>query len=277
MIHVVVALSDEARPLVERYRLKLVRETGGFRVFEGESMRLVVSGCGRVAAAGATAWLAARGGEDRASVAGWLNVGVAGHGERAVGESFLAHKIDDAITARSFYPCFTFAPFCETDAVVTDDRPHAEYPHRGACDMEASAFYATANRFATVERVHCLKIISDNTEQPAETLSRELVRDLVGAHLDLVDRCIEALEGLPEREREPEPPGFREASERWHFSVTEQRRLRQLLRRAQALSPPGSDGVPEFDPGAIPGSIPGGRDFLKALDDHLEGLPFDRF
>ena len=74
MIHLVVALRAEARPLIEHFRLRGEPERSPFALYQGDAMRLVISGVGRVAAAGATAHLATRYPESRAA---WLNFGMA--------------------------------------------------------------------------------------------------------------------------------------------------------------------------------------------------------
>ena len=88
MLRLVVALSAEARPLIEHYRLERDSEARAFKVFRRDDVALVVAGLGKVAAAAATSFLHLAAGGGRNAV--WLNVGIAGHGSRAVGEAVLA-------------------------------------------------------------------------------------------------------------------------------------------------------------------------------------------
>ena len=85
MTRFVVALRAEARPLIDRYRLEPA-DDGAFRCFHGSGRSLVISGVGKVAAAAATACLH----EKPLDV--WVNVGIAGHRDRAPGELVRAHR-----------------------------------------------------------------------------------------------------------------------------------------------------------------------------------------
>ena len=103
MLNLVIALSCEARPLVERFRLEARETAGDYRVFtgrrsDGEDISLIVSGVGKAAAAGAVGYLMGKLGTGNTTsgrgdlvTPAWLSVGMAGHGEREVGEVVLAH------------------------------------------------------------------------------------------------------------------------------------------------------------------------------------------
>ena len=62
--------------------------------------------------------------------------------------------------------------------------------------MEASGFYATAVRFSRPELVHCLKVISDNREQPGRDISAAMVRRLIAGRLDLLQELLSRLTAL---------------------------------------------------------------------------------
>ena len=234
MLCLIVALAAEARPLIASYRL---RGVGGhpYRICAGEQTRLIVSGVGKVAAAAATAYLRALIGD---APAAWLNIGVAGHGRQAVGTALLAHKVVDAASAKPFYPTFTAPPPCRTTRLHTVDRVQ---PAAGdaACDMEASGFCAAAQRFATSERVHCLKVVSDNPQSPYQTLNAEKVEALIEAQLDAVTHVGEHLQSLSQQVHAlyADPPGFAALTARWQFTATQQHQLRGLLSRWQVLAP----------------------------------------
>lgn len=237
MIHCVVALAREARPLIDHHRLRGSRSVGGFRIYESDSLRLIVSGTGKAAAAAATAFLRARAGDGEDP--SWINIGIAGHPERPVGTPLLAHRITDAGSGENYYPSIVFRPPCETGTVRTVDRPVEEYPDSSACEMEASGFFQTATRFSTAERIHCLKIVSDNPSEPVSRVSPGRVSELVEEHLGLIDGLLRTLATLArEVPRLPaDPPGFAAIVERWRFSSTEKHRLRRLLHRVQVVSP----------------------------------------
>ena len=234
MLCLVVALAAEARPLLASHRLQGV-SGHPYRICAGEQAHLIVSDIGKVAAAAATAYLRALIGDTPAA---WLNIGIAGHGSQAVGTPLLAHKVVDVANGKPFYPTFTAPPPCSTTLLHTVD--HAQ-PAVGdaAYDMEASGFCEAAQRFATSERVHCLKVVSDNPQSSYRTLNAAKVEALIEAQLDTVAQVGEHLRALSQQLHalHADPPGLAELTTRWQFTATQQHQLRGLLARWQTLAP----------------------------------------
>ena len=56
MINIIIAIQCEAKPLLKHYGLKGSTDHGPFRIYEGEDMRLILSGIGKIAAAAATSY-----------------------------------------------------------------------------------------------------------------------------------------------------------------------------------------------------------------------------
>jgi hypothetical protein len=236
VIRLVVALAPEAKPLIARYKLAAVEPADGFRVYRGGDRWLVISGSGRESAAAATRTLQALGGggRDRA----WINVGVGGHATYPLGKAVLAHKIVDQASGQTFYPPLVIRRPCETAEVRTVARPEAAYAEPAVYDMEASGFYGEAVRYSTAELVQSLKVVSDNRERPWRGLKAALVEDLIRARLDEIDAVVEETARLAREisRGEVEPAEYSRLVGRWHFTVSEKRRLRELLRRWQVLS-----------------------------------------
>ena len=234
MLCLVVALAAEARPLLAPHRLRGV-SGHPYRICADEQTHLIVSGVGKVAAAAATAYLRALIGD---APAAWLNIGIAGHGSQAVGTALLAHKVVDIASGKLFYPTFTASPPCRTTLLHTVDRVQ---PPAGdaAYDMEASGFCEAAQRFATSERVHCLKVVSDNPQSSYQELNAEKVEALIDAQLDTVAQVGEHLRALSQQLHalHADPPGLAELNARWQFTATQKHQLRGLLARWQALAP----------------------------------------
>ncbi len=237
MLRFVVALEAEARPIIERYRLTRDGAAGAFSIYRRDEVALVVSGIGKAAAAAATSYLHLITGGSQDAV--WLNVGIAGHGTRPVGETILAHKVVDHGSGRAWYPPLVVTPPCATDLVTTVDQPERELASPGAFEMEASGFVATAGRFASSELVHCLKVVSDGPSARLEQLTARAVRRLVGKSLSAVGAMAEACGALSNElcRLDAEPAGLAECLDRWHFTVTEERELRRQLRRRRTLAP----------------------------------------
>ena len=241
-VHLVVALRAEAQPIIEHLRLSPVDRGAPFRVFLSvdERVALAISGSGRVAAGSAVEHLAGYGDD-----AGWLNVGIAGHGHRPLGSVVLAHRIRNRNGGRTWYPPLVFEPPCPTATVQTVDRACTDFPTDDVYDMEAAGFYGAAARYASHELVHCLKVISDNRDHSAARLTRKRVGELVGNNMTVIHRLVEALAALSseKRCRHVEPVGLEAILGATHFTVTQQRQLRRALRRWSVLCP-GTDPAP---------------------------------
>ena len=191
-VHLLVALRAEARPLIEHYRLRGERTHSGLRRLSdsGGSLALVVTGSGKSAAASAVRRLAS------GRQAAWLNLGIAGHAAHRVGSVFLADTIVDEASGRTWRPVFAFDPPCPTAALRTVDRPCRDFPTDDLYDMEAAGFCEAARSLAGSERVHCLKVVSDNRDQPATALTRERVTELIAANLRPIASVVDALRRL---------------------------------------------------------------------------------
>lgn len=197
MIHIVTALRCEAKPLIQHFGLKNEAHHNDFRIYSNHSTRLVISGAGKIAAATATTYLQDTHEEQKDTV--WLNIGVAGHLSKPMGEVFMAHKLTDAASGHTAYPQLTFEPPCATECLLTTDRPMTRLPPDTMVDMEAFGFYSTAIHFASRERVHCLKIISDSGASLENSLSAKQVEALVQGALETINALIMPLVGLVER------------------------------------------------------------------------------
>ena len=234
MLCLVVALAAEARPLLASHHLQGM-SGHPYRICASEQTHLIVSGVGKIAASAATAYLRALIGDTPAA---WLNIGIAGHGNHEVGTPLLAHKVVDAASGKPFYPTFTAPSPCHTTLLHTVD--HAQPPVGDAAyDMEASGFCEAAQCFATSERIHCLKVVSDNPQSSYQTLNAKKVEELIESQLDTVAQVGEHLRTLSQQLHalHADPPGFAELTARWQFTATQQHQLRGLLVRWQALAP----------------------------------------
>lgn len=241
-VNLVVALAPEARPLLEHFDPRPVTGTSPFPVFEGELgngvvLRLVRSGPGKIAAAAATAHLHGRAGMPAHDA--WLNVGIGGAADLELGAVRGASRIVDVATQRVSYPQVVFAAPCPRCEIRTVDEPVFDYPENAIVEMEAAGFHATASRFATAELVHAVKVISDNRDTSPETVTKARVVQLMGDALATVSAWVDALAALALEvaARNAPPAELEEFLDRWHFSTTRRRQLRELLRRWQLLAP----------------------------------------
>ncbi len=249
MIHLVVALGCEARPLVRRFGLERVDLEGPFAVYRGDyggdPAILVVSGVGRAATAAAVGFLFGVGVGVAGAVAErrrpWLNVGIAGgsrfdDGSAArIGDARIAARVHDQASGRSHYPPLAFEPPVPLTTVTTVDRVERAYADAGLYDMEAAAFVEAARRLVSAELVQVLKVVSDTPEAPIGRLTAARIEELVEGRVDDVAEVVRSLTDLAQSGPPPLPESWtREALAGRHFSVTQRRQLRRLLERVRA-------------------------------------------
>lgn len=243
MINIVTALACEANPIIQRYGLKRSPCTGGFPVYESDSLKLIISGMGKFASAAAVGYLQSSLQGDAAKTRRetaphlWLNVGIAGHKTMALGTALLAHKISDPAAQLCFYPCFTFNVPCVTTQIITVDRTQTQYSDDAVYDMEALGFFAAAVRFTSCEQIHCLKIISDNESMSHEMVTKKLGEELVANQLSLVDVLLNEFQSIQEitDKMYTLPQEYHLLTHTFRFTVTQQNQLKRLLRRWQVL------------------------------------------
>lgn len=269
MIRLVAALPAEARPLIRHYGLQRQPGQTDFPVYQRGELALTVAGVGKTSAAAATDYLHRRAGSE--PHAGWLNIGIAGHRSHPVGSGFLVHRIADHAGGRTFYPPFALRTRLRREALVTVDRPAGGYPDSGLVDMEASGFYATASRFASREIVQCFKVVSDNPRTPADTITARGVSELIGGQLAIIDAIVTEIRNLSAqlRERRRTHAELARFARRWHFTVSQQHRLRGLLRRWRALAPHQPVWSGELE------RLPRAGDVLRVLQHRVDALPIE--
>lgn len=267
MINFVTALNCEAQPIINRYRLKAYTERSPFRIYGNDSMRLIISGIGKVSASAATSYLYALSDPSKHHV--WLNVGVAGHRSLPLGEGIFAHKITDSGAGKSWYPTCIFKAPCDTSCLETYDKAVEQYPLEAAVDMEASGFYETACRFSTTEFIHCFKVISDNEGSPLEKLDKKFGEKLIKDQIEAVNTLVENLSLLSQEEEAllQKPKNLDLFLSRWHFSVSERFQLISLLKRLQVSS------SQEVLLGDKLKALSKGKDVLRQLESQIAAAP----
>lgn len=252
--------------MVDRFDLRAVDSEGPFRRFGGDAVTLVVSGVGRAAAAAATGYLFAceQGVRDRP----WINVGICGHRSLPPGEAVLADRVMEQGGGRVWYPPLVFEPPCRTATVRTVDEVEREYPDEAVYEMEAAGFYPSAVRFATGELVQVVKIVSDGPRASPDVLTAKSVAELIASRLDEVVSVIEGTRELAAG-LESTQPRIRTKPwlDRWHFTVTQERRLRRLLARLRVVDRAFRDTDAALGRAA---ELPDARAVLARLQEDLE-------
>ncbi|MCH7881591.1 MAG: hypothetical protein IIB69_08510 [Proteobacteria bacterium] len=189
----VAALHCEAKPVIDYYRLKKSRIDHPFDLYQGDQMLCVISGIGKTAVAAASAWVAALN-REQASLA-WINLGTAGSAHYAIGTALVINKITECDSNHSFYPVPLIETTLESAHCLTLNQASSEYQQKHLFDLEASAFFATATRFSSVELVQCIKVISDNPKQQTGR-DKTRVSQLIAQNIEPLTRFAQSLQAL---------------------------------------------------------------------------------
>ncbi len=192
-VRIVVALPAEAKPVIARFRLSRIQLDQGMPIYRNKDISLIVSGTGKINSAAAVQQLNEFSQSTIKAI--WVNFGIAGHPVRALGESFLASRVIDAVTAERWTvrmgPLVSF----DSDELLTVEAPDFGYQSPCAVDMEAAGFFPTAQALTDIGQVHCLKVISDNRISPADRINKNMVSRLIEEKLDLLGAIIDRLGG----------------------------------------------------------------------------------
>ena len=196
MLHIICALKHEARPLVEHFQLI---HDGGSKEFitygnQVSGLSLTVTGTGLDAAAHGTAFVIAY--HNAGVNDAWLNIGIAGHASLPVGTPVLVTRVLSQDDNRTWMPVINFPHDLDTSDLLTVSQTVSEYARGRMYDMEAAGFFQEASASGTPDRVHCLKIISDNRDHPAENVSAVMVRQLITQNLRAIEFVINKLKQI---------------------------------------------------------------------------------
>lgn len=185
------ALHCEAKPIIDYYRLRKLSSTRGLDLYQTEGCQCVVSGIGALNMASATAWTAAQPFDEAGTC--WVNLGIAGHRDFAVGTPIMA----SAITSPGHRPAYCIAlPRVEMGSSALQSLPDEtwpDYPSNQMVDMEAYAFMHAATRFIPPARCYSLKVISDNALNPPHR-DKQRISDLIAKRIDVIARFAHAIQ-----------------------------------------------------------------------------------
>ncbi len=269
MLHIICALKPEAAPLLDHFRLRpQATPSGAPRIYQDRDATISLTRCGMGAAAAAAAADFTREYFQADKTHAWLNTGVAGHADLPLGQAVFIKKVTDAATRQSWFPSRAFATVLPACDLVTLERPGRAYQAE-VFDMECAGFFRAVTKFATLELVHSIKIISDNAAQPMEQVRPALIRRLVAQNLPAIEDVAKQLQTLaavlrPDSRAERD---FAALTARRRFSVSRQHQLRELLKKWRARCPE----APGLPAGLETAHSP--EQLLERLRDQLERAP----
>jgi nucleoside phosphorylase len=234
LVNLVVAHGLEAKPLLAMFDLQ--PQEGSDNVYVSNSgVRLIVTGMGRHNVEYSLAKWAESAPSARRDTA-WLNIGIAGHQNLAVGDTLIANKIIGGPDIESVFPTPIIGGL-RTGTVITVDQPELNYPENAAYDMEAFAFWRSAAAFGPLDLVQSYKIVSDNPDSSTDKVTPTLIAELFDSASREIEHLMLQLKALAEKQQSlvSDPPAFLSAKVSYRLSVTQEIQLRRLCHRFYAL------------------------------------------
>jgi len=201
-IVIVCAYHAEAQTLIDTLKLKRLNAVHPFAVFVNDSIALIESGQGALNIASAVGYIA--GLIARSDIA-WLNLGFAGHASFDLGSLLIAHRIIDDSTGDCHYPLLGVIKNIPSATLRSYADVNLDYHGNDVYDMEGFGFFSSAAKFSSIERIHCLKIISDNANNPASHLndmaSRKSLIALIEQQREAIIAAVDSLSKETEKQR----------------------------------------------------------------------------
>ena len=185
MTALVVALSAEAKPIIENYKLQLIDSK--LQVYKNETILLIISGIGKINAIIATTHLASK-----YNPKIFINIGIAGTKESniSIGDVFLVNKIYDIETNRYYFPDMLYKLDMSERDISTSIKPldNPALLSTSLVDMESSGFFIAAARFVTNENIFIIKVISDYLDITIQ--NKETVGKLMSLTIKTLDKIL---------------------------------------------------------------------------------------
>ena len=266
MLHIVCALKPEAGPLQEYFDLRPLAGAASICLNAQARISLTLSGIGKAPVAAAVTRTRDHFKADKSHA--WLNIGIAGHASLPLGQAVIINKVTDAASGQTWYPSRVVTSALPAYQVLTLDQPGDKYREE-LFDMECAGYFQAASKGATLELVQALKIVSDNSDQPMSAVNPHLVNRLMVQNLPVIADIIGQLLDLSTLQQRLNDPGaeYHRLVGHRHFSVSQQHRLRSLLRKWRALHP-GDTGLAERLAGSKTAA-----EILRRLQDDLNKSP----
>ena len=179
-ICIITALPAESRVFIDALKLKPILDHG-WRLYGNSEYLLLQTGLGKLKAAAAVGTLL----HTRPDIRAIINAGIAG-GNTQIGDTFLGDRVQDQGSGEKWYPHLPpqrIVDSIPTSAIETLDRPSTDYQSNTLFDMEASGIMNAACNYLTTDAIQFVKVVSDNTESPLESITPSMVTSLMQSTL----------------------------------------------------------------------------------------------
>ena len=183
MIHFVVATNKEARPLIDLFKLKKIKNLKQTFIYSNHEISLTISGIGKVNAAIGVTETFYYYNQKYDNI--WINIGLAGHKSLKVGDICTINKITDNETKKNNFP-FINKFKIQNQECLTVGLQKKSYSSK-IYDMESSGFYQSACKYSSKELLQIVKIVSDNQFESIDFKNKEVVYNIIFNHRKLIN------------------------------------------------------------------------------------------
>ena len=185
------ALHCEAKPVIDFYRLKKSSGKNDFDIYLKQHMACIVSGIGSrkmtQAIHRAGSLFAQRG------CITWINLGIAGDLNLAVGTVVLASRVKQVNTPDWLETRCAIEHTFESRPVTSVGAENTDYDASTLFDMEAHAFIEGASLYSPLQQCQSIKIISDN-RNTAPDRNKARISRLIADHMQSIADYAEKLQ-----------------------------------------------------------------------------------
>ncbi len=231
----VVALKEEAKSILDHFKLKVVNEETIFPIYKNQEGThwLIISGIGRNNAAASTAYLYSY--SNASKYTSWINIGIAGSNKGNYGDLYLVDKISTYQRKKSTYPSTMPKTTLPKMHLFTSDIPISDYTSHELIDMEGSAFFDIASKITSKEFICLMKVKSDGPKNNIKEITKSKINNLIKVNLNKIVGVVSYYERLSKEEFQiiDKPKLFNDIRSKWHFSKTQSFKLENLLRRLE--------------------------------------------
>ena len=232
---IIIALLEEAKPFIKQFKLQKW-DNSRLRVYENDSILLVISGIGSDAITIAVGYAAAVASCYRQLF--WLNLGSAGHQNYRIGTVVLPAEVRDSVSNLAFYPTHIIPGNFKRDKLRTLKIPSQKYMQGTCFDMEGYSFCIAASKFSLSDYIQVIKIVSDNEQKPLSEFRKDTLKKAIASGAEETINIIEAFLDFARAEvghLEPSLPAV--YTSKLHFTQSQRIRLSRLTHQMHLLDP----------------------------------------
>ncbi|MCQ2466205.1 MAG: hypothetical protein MJ166_01670 [Clostridia bacterium] len=185
MITFITALYEEAKSIINTYKMKKRLDETFFQYFASSEAELIITGSGYSNAYKAvTRHFSLREPSIDDIV---INVGICGaSSDYSVGELYYINRINDCVFDRTYYPDLLYKSSFRQTAVSSFNKVVTNTDEvSGLVDMEAGAIYDALSAYFSPDRVFFFKVVSDITSANTD-FSRVDIDGLVSSNLEAI-------------------------------------------------------------------------------------------